>query len=86
MDDVKRKTPAESETIELPYKNSTELHEKMSEYFELCKGGNGDDWKGILEEFATLAQTMKEHPTWSNHKSSYERIAAKLRNEEVFPD
>ena len=86
MDDVKREIPAEAETAGLPYKNSTELHDKMAEYFDLCKGGNGDDWKEILEEFATLAQTMKEHPTWSNHKSSYERIAAKLRNEDVFPD
>ena len=74
------------EPIELPYKTPAELHDKMAEYFDLCKGGDNDDWKGILEEFATLAQTMKEHPTWSNHRSSYERIAAKLRSEGVFPD
>ena len=74
------------EPIELPYKTPAELHDKMAEYFDLCKGGDNDDWKGILEEFATLAQTMMEHPTWSNHRSSYERIAAKLRSEGVFPD
>ncbi len=82
MDEVKKELPAEA----LPYQAPEELRAKMQEYFDLCQGDGSDDWKAILEEFATLAQTMKDHPTWSNHRSSFERIAAKISTDGVFPD
>jgi len=79
--------PAEEvEEIELPYKTQKELHDKMAEYFDLCRSDDGAGWQDIVQEFAELAENMKKHPTWSNHQSTYERIAAKVRNTGVFPD
>lgn len=71
--------------IDLPYKTPKELHDKMAEYFDLCKG-QGLDWKDIMAEFAELANNMKNHPSWSNHESTYNRIAAKVQSNGVFPD
>jgi len=75
-----------AEEIEFPYKTPKELHDKMLQYFEQCRGGDEENWREIVEEFAELAATMKEHPAWSNHQSRYERIALKIRNTGVFPD
>lgn len=82
MDEVKKDVPAEA----LPYPSPEELREKMQEYFDQCQGGNGADWRKVVEDFAQLAQTMKEHPTWSNHERTYEKIAAQIRDTGVFPD
>lgn len=78
-------TDEESPT-ELPYKTPKELHDKMLEYFEQCRGSDESGWKDIVDAFAELAENMKKHPTWSNHFSTYERLTAKIRNGGVFPD
>jgi len=76
----------ENSVLDLPYKTPKELHDKMLEYFDQCRGGDEENWREIIQEFAELDAVMKEHPTWSNHQRSYERIAQKIRNTGVFPD
>lgn len=71
----------------LPYKTPEELHDKMAEYFELCKGAGGSGgWREVLEEFAELAERVREKPKLVSHEGNFWKIVGKLQSDGVFPD
>jgi len=70
----------------LPYRTPEELQEAMKRYFDMCNESAVMDWHDIIDAFVTLADDMKKHPTWSNHKTSFDRLTASIKNSGVFPD
>lgn len=78
---------AVKQKVEKPSKpklSPKELREKMQEYFDSCH--TDYDWQGMLEEFLDLAETMRLHPTWSNHEKKFREIIMKASTGDVFPD
>ena len=67
-----------------PKMSPKDLRKKMQDYFDSCH--TDYDWEALLDEFVELAETMKVHPTWSNHEKKFRSIALKATTGDVFPD